>query len=62
MAGIASKSNAIEMAETIQENNVEPGDVSYEQILYMYDMAKKELDIRRIENRKQKILIANFKL
>ena len=60
MAGIASKSNAIEMAETIPENNVEPGDVSYEQILYMYDMAKKELDIRRIENRKQKILIANL--
>ena len=53
MAGIASKSNAIKMEDTIQENNVEPGDVSYEQILYMYDMAKKELDIRRIENRKQ---------
>eukprot|EP00944_MAST-04C_sp_MAST-4C-sp1_P006706 g6706.t1 len=38
----------------------EPTEVAHQQILYLYDMAKKELDARREENRKHKILIANL--
>jgi hypothetical protein len=44
-----------------EEEVVDPSDVSYEQILYMYEMAKNELNNRRIENRKQKIIIANLR-
>ena len=55
--------DAVEMDGDVggeQDGISEPTEVAHQQILYLYNMAKKELETRREENRKHKILIANL--